>query len=191
MPSDSRVIVGDCVKAPQVLDAIDTWARGMVVIREFEGLGQSVGRLDAVLIPVSPVADCMQGSKWPHTQHIYGDITITRDKPFWDRPCVIGIEVKVSRSDFLAGQRNGQYERYQAGVSGLYVAAPANVCKTTELPNGVGRLMVKATHGRVSVTCKRHPKYKDVELDPSVPWRLMFRLYRKHVHDLRDARYGR
>lgn len=190
---DSQVFVGDCLKASDVLDAIDTWACGMVVVREFEGLGPCVGRLDAVLVPVSPVADCMQCSKrplGPGAEHTYGDITITADMPFWERPCVIGVEVKVSRTDFLAGQRKGQYERYQSGVSGLYVAAPADVCKTTELPKGVGRLMVKASHGRVSVTCKRHPKYKDVDLDPSVPWRLMFRLHRKHVQELRKARYG-
>lgn len=166
------------MNADQVLDAIDEWARGMVVVREFEGIDGHIGRLDAVLIPVLPIADCMQCAKRPDRM------------PFWDRPCIIGVEVKVTRADFLCGLRKGQYERYQSGVSGLYVAAPVDVCKTTELPSGVGRFVPKLVNGAVRVSCKRHPQYKDVTYDPSVPWRLMFRLHRAHVRKLREAWQG-
>ena len=128
------------VTASEILDAIDRDYGGhYMIIRETSILCNISGRMDALLVPWSSKADCMlrNTGEW-----------------FWDRPRLIAIEVKVNRADFLKGLREGQYERYDNQVSGLYLAVPRpddpvkkyreqdRVCKLREIPKGVGLITV-------------------------------------------------
>lgn len=170
--------------AKWVLDATEQWASGYMMIREtgivfvgrIENEHATPGRLDALLVPVSPKAPCMIPTK----------------EYFWYRCGLIGVEVKVSRDDFLRGLREKQYQRYNDALSGLYVAAPRGVLKTAELPEGVGHLVyVQEPRHNSRIICKRHPAFKKAKLDPDVPWRIVFEIaeqYRKKQHKERRDR---
>lgn len=149
----------------RVLDAVERWADGYRIIRE-TGIVNVGGRIDALLIPFNKDAHCMK------------DTT----KAFFDRPRLLGVEVKVSRSDFHRGLREGQFDRYAAALSGLYVAAPHGIIKTAEIPDGVGHLVIRGE----KCVCKRHPNYRDVDVDRDVPWRLLFHLYTEEAKRRRE-----
>jgi len=158
--------------ATWVLDAVEAWVDGYSMLRETGALFEDSSRIDALLVPVSREAHCMKDS----------------DKSFFERPRFVGIEVKVSRSDFLAGVRKGQFEKYQAKVSGLYVAVTKDVCKTSELPDGVGHIICleKPKSRFMSCVCKRHPKYSDVDTSPDLPWRCLFRLAEQYQRQVAE-----
>jgi len=103
------------VVAKSVLDGIERWAAGYHLLRE-TGAVIANGRLDGVLVPVG----------WE-----------TRA-----RPGIYGVEVKVSRTDFLRGLNGGQFDRYLAKVNCLYLATGPDVCKTAEVPLEIGYLVV-------------------------------------------------
>ncbi len=181
--------------AGEILDAIDEAYGGhYLMIRETGILCNFSGRMDALLVPWSSQADCMvqNTGTW-----------------FWERPRLIAIEVKVKRSDFLKGLRDGQYERYANQVSGLYIAVPRpdhpvkrfreqdRVCKLKEIPKGVGLITVKR-FGKAH--CARRPKLADVQFEPDVPWRLLFAARqhlweewrKRHIADMEiDERIGK
>jgi len=142
-----------------VLDAVERWADGYWLIRE-TGIGV-VGRLDGLLVPVSRAAHCMKRLK----------------EPLWKRPRLVGVEVKTSRADFQRGLKNQQYERYAESVSGLYVATLVDVCRTSELPDGVGHLLLnnrRGVHSTRGLICKRHPHYNESRVDAETAWQLLF-----------------
>lgn len=155
-----------------ILDAVEYWAAGYSMLRETGAFCRDASRMDAILVPVSREAHCMLDSKLP----------------FFERPRFVGIEVKISRSDYLAGVRKGQLEKYQGFVSGLYLASYRDVCRTSELPDGVGHIIcLKKPKGRfMSCVCKRHPKYSDVDTPPDVPWRCLFRLAEQYQRQVAE-----
>lgn len=158
------------MRAEQVLDAVESWAHGAFLIRETGALRN--GRMDGILIPY--LYEC------------------SLDFGIW------GVEVKVSRSDFLAGLRKGQYERYEADVDGLFVATPRGVCKTSELPKKCGHLVI-GPNPRIPRTrhciCRRRPKTKHTPLDDGACRRLLFAMGRQFFQsewaswrEVRDAK---
>lgn len=160
-------------RSKHILDAVEEWAAGKwMLIRETgivwvggecgktpeEAVIKSNGRLDGLLVPISADADSM--------------VRLTKEY-FWNRVRLIGVEVKINRSDFMRGMKSGQFERYDAALGGLYVATPLGVCKSSELPKGVGHLVV-TTKRRTAVACMRRPELRTATYDPDVPWRLLF-----------------
>lgn len=149
-----------------VLDAVERWAGGDYgIVRETSIANQDNGRLDALLFPT-----CYRTSAFRKAKSNFG---------------IIGIEVKVTRSDFTRGLRIGQYERYRddPGINGLYLAVPQGLCKPSELPSGVGLLVVRSKGLRPSqyvASCRRHPTLSDNETPSAVLWRLL--LEREYLH---------
>ena len=167
-----------------VLNAVDRWLDGYWMIRE-KSIIPEAGRFDAVLVPVTPMAHCMR------TAQDKNPGTVTAPYSFWERPRLIGVEVKTSRADFLAGKNRGQFEQYGEHLSGLYIATPKGICERKELPAECGWL-VTHYHGnrqrkKPICVCVRHPKYKDVAISVKVAWRLIFELRKEFV----KARHAR
>lgn len=189
------------ISAHSVLSAVERWASSTCMIREIELLGhappaekgynqshrdrmaQAFGRLDALLIPYKPW-EC------PWSKKVGGWI--------WRQAKLVGVEVKVSRSDFNAGLKKGQYERYGDNLAGLYVATPAGLIKTAELPKGVGHLVVRERHsnrdsGRTFrpheyvATCRRHPTFTDHQPPPEMFWKIIAGVVASVQEDGRDA----
>lgn len=142
-----------------VLDAVEQWASWAYLLRETGAVGG--GRLDGLLVPTHWNAPIRNG--------------------------VVGVEVKVSRADFLRGLREEQFQRYQQHVNGLYLAAPRGVCKTRELPVGVGHLVVteRDDYGLVCV-CRKHPAWTDRIYDTATLWRVLFDLFDQFERRRRD-----
>lgn len=168
----------DPITAKTVLEAVEQWADGYIMLTELEHR-ELEGRPDAVLISYGRVAHCMK------TQTTREKVVGVSD--YWWRPRLIGIEVKVSRTDFLKGLRTGQFERYRdSQLAGLYVATGKEVCRTKELPAGVGHLVVTARPGGDwRCICRRHPSYHDVELSVPFVWCILFQVARKFRQQIR------
>jgi len=170
------------MKAAEILEAVDKAYGGAYMMIRETGIVCNGGRMDALLVPWSPVAHSMQK---------------LTDRWFWERPRLIGVEVKVTRADFLKGLKSGQYERYDSLVSGLYLAVPRGdhpvpkfrqkVCKLAEVPKGVGLLTVSQKYPH-ACRCARNPKLADVTFPADVPWRLLFEARRQWLEDFRRAR---
>jgi len=166
------------MKAAEILEAVDRAYGGAYMMIRETGIVCNGGRMDALLVPWSPAAHSM--------------VKLT-DRWFWERPRLIGVEVKVTRADFLKGLKSGQYERYDSLVSGLYLAVPRpdhpvrkfrekeRVCRLSEVPEGVGLLTVSQLYPH-RCRCARNPKLSDVKFPPDVPWRLLFEARRQFVH---------
>lgn len=137
--------------------------------------GNDTSRVDLLLVPVASGAHCMSRT---------GDF-------FTDRPAVVGIEVKTNRADFLRGLREEQFTRYAAYMHGLYVLTYKDVCKTAEVPPGVGHLVAYyRDRGRgLAITCRRHPKYNSLELSSNVMWRLLWAV-REHERAARQKEHS-
>ncbi|MBE7466722.1 MAG: hypothetical protein HS116_24905 [Planctomycetes bacterium] len=149
--------------AKEVLDCVDTWAEDMLMVRE-TGIVDVGGRLDALLVPIGHQAVCMRALRGS----------------YWKRPRVVGVEVKVSRADFLRGLKEGQYERYAKALSGLYIAGPRGVFSTKEIPDYIGILTVYKPpfrRSREHCACVRHPKFSEKPLNAESAWKLLFHLY--------------
>ncbi|MBD3267462.1 MmcB family DNA repair protein [bacterium] len=162
--------------ADDILNAVEDWAitkGNYMLLREFGVFGNNM-RLDGILLALG------------HTAHIFKK---------YKRHGLIGIEVKVSRSDFLHGLKNGQYEKYNKYCAGLFLATPRDVCKTSEIPEHCGHLicerkrMKRSGWPRTFCVCRRHPKYKPGAWDSSIFWRLIERVcqeHRKEIHKLQN-----
>lgn len=151
---------GNALTAKTVLDAVELWADGCYLLRE---TGQVCsGRLDGLLVPVHWEAKIGRG--------------------------LGGVEVKVSRSDFLRGLKEGQYERYAKNVNLMYVATHKDVCKTSEIPAGIGHLVVciRPKIGPVCI-CKRRAVRREMELHPDAMWRIIWDLFDQHRKKQRQA----
>jgi len=119
------------------------------------------GRIDGVLVPTwfdAPVARGQRGG-WT------------------DKLGLLGVEVKASRADFLRGLREGQFERYDRTLAGLYVATSRAV-RTSEVPAGIGHLVCYQTPSGggsdVRCVCRRHVTVREWEMDTHTMWRLVF-----------------
>lgn len=156
-----------CYFSRNVLDAVERWADKYWLLRETACFVD--GRIDGLLIPTAYDAHCIKKSRGHYASGV--------------RVC--GVEVKVNRSDFLKGKKSGQFTRYAKSLAGLYIATPYELCKTSEIPDDCGHLVVtnrlSGTGGGLGFTCvcKRHPKYRDVQFDHRQMWELFFR-FRDH-----------
>jgi hypothetical protein len=178
------------IRSESVLNAVDRWASGCYMLRELELLvsseeeqappaydkarkahqAHSAGRLDALLLPFAP---------WdtPFARKIGGwAYNVAR---------LIGIEVKVDRSDFNNGLKKQQFERYGAGVSALYIATPAGLVKTPEVPEAFGHLVItEGDHDhqqeRFRCVCKRHPQFTENQPPPQMFWKLISMITKNH-----------
>jgi hypothetical protein len=153
------------VSARSVLDAVEQWAEGFVMLRETGSLLGGLDRVDAILIPVS--YDTML---WRALKYDQGPV---------------GVEVKVSRSDFLNGLHSGQFDRYADYLSGLYIATTKDCCRTQEVPRCFGHLVCTRRHGRSRVksgdndilacVCRRHPTFEPMVWDQKKLFKLFHR----------------
>ncbi len=157
-------------RTKQATEAVERWASDWYFsLRETE-IGVQ-GRVDLLLIPINPEAHCMK----------------TLRGPYFDRVRLAGVEVKVSREDFLKGINKKQFQRYQNTLSALYVATLPGVCKTNEIPEGVGHLTIntrKFTDWRC--ICRRRPKYIERQYDASTAWRILFKI--RAIYHRRDVK---
>jgi len=149
----------------KALEAVRAWCGGTAfVLTEIGGLEEG-RRIDAILVPCSKEHPIFKANP---TNRLY----------FWDRPGLIGVEIKLSRSDFLRGLKNNQYLSYAENFAGVYVAAPRDAAKTSEIPAEIGHLIIanRPEYGPLAV-CRRHPKWRS---NPMVTgdlfWKIIFRL---------------
>lgn len=176
IPEGARSYAAKCV-----LDAVEAWARpcnyliretGIVFVGKVENGQARNGRLDGLLVPIDGRATTMKS---------------LTEEYFWNRCCLVGVEVKVSRSDFLHGLKRGQYEQYRSSLGGLYVATPKGICKTSEIPAGIGHLVVLNGRNERAV-CARRPQLKVIQYDPDVPWRILFHVAAALAHENAERR---
>lgn len=159
-----------------ILNKIKPLLRGYAILEETGSIfGNDSFRIDGLLVPVRSTAHCMGRSS---------------RIDFFKRPCVVGLEIKTSRNDFLRGLREQQFERYAEYMHGVYVVTPKDVCKTKELPPSVGHITYSfRKHGAV---CRRHPKYVEKDLPTDVMWRLLWAVHAAEEKALgRDWKYRR
>ena len=174
--------------AATALDAVERWADGCMLLREI-GLVEN-GRIDGALVPLSIDSPGVKNNPMRKT-----------GRPFWDRMGLLGVEVKLHRSDFLRGLKEKQFERYAPSFIGLYICTTLDVCKPSEIPREYGHLVVtwsdeteRDSYKRIPVcVCKRHPQFKAVELDHETMWRVLWRSgeeMRKRAAEA-EAKYAR
>ena len=161
-----------CLTAQWLLNSVERWAGADYWFGRESGAALTAGgRLDGYLVPTS-----------------WNAPVVKKNKGFG----IIGVEVKISRSDFLRGLTSSQYERYaeDEGIIGLYVVTPRGLIKTAELPQNVGHLVVNNSRHRSewSTVCKRHPSYTGKETPSSVLWRVLVNIGYQHRRELHDMR---
>jgi len=144
--------------AEHVKAEISKWAMGVEMWPLTEIGGIVDGILDLVLIPMAMDAPIFKG-----LMAARGDWTA--------RLGLVGVEVKVDRSDFKNGLDNGQFSRYDKDLCGLYIAGPKDVVVLKEVPPEHGVIHV----GRDRIACRRHPRWKQAPpVSTSEFWRLMW-----------------
>jgi len=170
-------------EAKQVLDGVERWAKisGFELIREIKLNVDS--RIDGLLVPVSKDAPMMGKNTKEY---------------FWRRAGFVGVEVKMTRTDFMSGLRKDQYDRYDGLLPGIYVATPPKICKTSELPPQVGHIIVhRKPYETVRkvwgehreweniVTCRRHPSFTISPVDEQLFWRVFFRMKKQQKEEMK------
>lgn len=130
--------------ARNVLRGVEQWACDCFLLRETCVIED--GRLDGLLVPMSWTAPMRAG--------------------------LFGVEVKISRSDFLRGLKTQQFQRYQRQLSGLYLATCRDVCKTSEIPPGIGHLIVRDLHDGAAV-CRRKAASQPLKLTEPLLWKIL------------------
>jgi len=165
--------------AEGALKAIERWAPGYMLLRETSAL--RIGRLDGLLVPVSGAAPIMR---------VQRDRRGVRQDSRKIYPGLVGIEVKLRRDDFLRGLNNGQYTRYARCLAGLYIATPKGICRTSEIPDFAGHLIVaqRPGYGLVCV-CRRNPHWQERPLEVSSYWYILFDVaaaYQRRIREERD-----
>lgn len=180
------------ITASRVLEAVERWATGCWVVREIELLGEraataepvtnnwnraqrqreavSAGRLDALLVPTTPY-------ETPWAKKIGGWCLQTAR--------LIGVEVKVSIADFKVGLKTGQFDRYADQLGGLYIATPAGMVKSSDVPANFGHLVVSGSWGEERAVCKRHPTLTAAQPTPEMFWKLLS-VFMEQQRALRD-----
>lgn len=164
------------ITATNAKQAIRTWAQGYHAVEEWALDFQS--RVDLLLIPVGGSASVMETNRTDSGDYM----------GFWERCGLVGVEVKVSRSDFLRGLKEGQFTRYAEALAGLYVAVPHGYAKPREIPEGLGVLTLVERGGMVVCACRRHPRFNQVRPDGETAWRLLFRLREEMIAEMRRNR---
>ena len=95
-------------------------------------------------------------------------------KQSWAKPCIMGYEIKVSRSDFL---RDKKWQNYQKYCHEFYFVSPPGVVKIEDLDaagcGDVGLIYYSAEHDTLFV--KRRAMYRKIDLrSPEVVGMLMY-----------------
>jgi DNA repair protein MmcB-like len=72
------------------------------------------------------------------TFRTHGEMDLFFMRPSWTDPAVTCVEVKISRSDFLADVTSGKYTRYRPFCRFLYFAVPKGMVKRDEIPPRIG-----------------------------------------------------
>lgn len=108
-------------------------------------------------------------------------------KQSWARPCIIGYEIKVSRSDFLRDQK---WQRYQKYCHEFWFVCPPGVVKLDELPGDVGLMYYSPEHD--TLFTKRRAMYRKIDLrSPEVVSMLLYlAMYRANVNNSATAKAG-
>lgn len=133
--------------AGMALDAVERWAFGCILLRETGALRN--GRMDGLLI------------------RTHFESVIAKNGLF-------AVEVKLSRADFQKGLTTGQYDRYLKDTNGLYLVTGVEVCKTAEVPRGMGHLIVSHRGDELQCICRRHATFHTREpLRESLLWRIL------------------
>lgn len=159
--------------ADEAIDAVAAWTRGHSwLVREITARSLG-GRLDGLLVPIGQKAMCMKPRNVPMR--------------FFDRCRLIAVEVKMYRSDFNTGLREGQFGRYAEApaIAGVYIVAPKGVCEAHELPEGIGLLRLienSYINGQAyRVRCQKHPALRDVIPSAELLWRILFKAHEQMV----------
>jgi len=144
-------------QADRILDAVEQWAyEDYTLFRETQA-GVLIGsRIDGLLVPISFKTQRAKPTRW--------------GGPWTDTMRLIGVEVKASRADFLAGLRKGQFERYEKTLGGLYIATEKGQVKTAEVPASCGHLV---TWGWRRCVCRRRPVLREAHLSEASCWQLL------------------
>ena len=110
-------------------------------------------------------------------------------KKSWTKPCFIGYEIKVSRSDFLRGRETAlcEYTKYCHKFS---FVCPPDVIKISELPGDVGLIYYSPEHD--CLFTKRRAMYREIDLrSPEVVGMLMYlAMYRANVNNSATLKAG-
>lgn len=165
------------ISAEEVKKQVDVWAAGLGMWSITEMSGIVDGRLDLLLVPM--------GMDSPVFKQLGGHWT--------DRLGLIGVEVKVDKQDYANGLKNGQFERYEKSLSGLYIAGPPDVVIAKEVPKQygvltVGRKPYSATDLQHCV-CRRHPRcIPQPPLTSEQMWRILWSMKRQITTENHEAR---
>lgn len=153
----SGYVTADIVKA-----AVESWAFQMN-FKSLNEVGIVDGILDCVLFPLSISCPMFVGMG-----HVGNHWT--------DRCALAGVEVKVSKSDFMKGLKEGQFERYDKTLAGLYIAGPTDAFLKSDVPEKFGVLHVKHSiiKSDTVLVCRRHPTWKATSLTNDQMWRLLW-----------------
>lgn len=173
----------DWFSAKDVLAEVEGWASGTTLLTEFP-LDDGTSRVDGVL-----VIDGIDSA------HKFGPT----GAEFWaGRHGFIGVEVKVTRADFAKGLATGQFERYDSSLNGLIVATARGVCKTSEIPKGIGHIEVFRVdvgnaprgmgHQRIGIVCRRMPTWTHRDIDSVRMWRVVVRMAQEYRRRLAQER---
>ena len=164
------------------------WAigRGYCPIPEFQLSPKD--RIDLLLVPVAYDAPIDQSKS-----------TYNGDAGGWaERGGIIGVEIKSSRADAMAGLRKNQFERYRCHLNGLYLATPRGVLKADEVDREIGLLVCARRTDRVltrsnakravpyfACVCRRRAA---IDSDLHIRDAIMFRAFQKVWSAARDHR---
>lgn len=147
----------------QALDAVQKWAQKMILIRETSAIFNDAaykqgGRIDGLLIP--------------------GSWTAPSYKALGFKQGIVGVEIKLRRADFLRGLAEGQFEKYAERLCALYICTRRRACKTSEIPEEYGHLVVaqRPGYGLVCV-CRRAPRWKQCDLTQTTMYKILWAVF--------------
>ena len=112
-------------------------------------------------------------------------------KQSWAKPCIIGYEIKVSRSDFL---RDKKWQNYQKYCHEFYFVSPPGIVKIEDLDaagcGDVGLIYYSAEHD--TLFTKRRALYRKIDLrSPEIVSMLYYlAMYRANVNNSATAKAG-
>lgn len=127
--------------------------------------------------------------KTGRTQPGYLRLDAIAIKQSWKRPCIIGYEIKVKRSDFL---RDKKWQNYQKYCHEFWFVCPPGIVKVEDLDGAgcgdVGLLYYSAEHD--TLFTKRRAMYRKIDLRSKEVTEMLYYLamYRADGTDNRSIR---
>lgn len=107
------------------------------------------------------VPECATDARWRNCLRF--DFWVM--KKSWYSPKIIGYEIKVSRSDFLADKK---WPGYLAYCNEFYFVCPNGMIDQSELPGDVGLLYVTKSGNRLRVVRSSAHRQIDIEKENSI-----------------------